>query len=116
MDATLTLKEMGMVLIGGGLIILIFYGICVMKNLAGVLKRTNRILDDTKVVTGIAADKAKDVEQAVDGAVEAVGIVTEAVKGNQNIVKALTNLVNALSSLRSIVMPAQNSEEEQESK
>ncbi|MCR5481591.1 MAG: hypothetical protein K6F52_02245 [Clostridia bacterium] len=114
MDATLTLKEMGMVLIGGGLVILIFYAICAMKNLAGTLKRTNKILDDTRVVTEIAANKAKDVEGAVDDVVEAVGIVTDGIKGNQSIVKALTNLINALSSLRSVVLPAESTEEKQQ--
>jgi len=90
------------VLVGTGLVILIIYCIVFMKNLIGTVKRTNKILDDTQIVSGIAAERAKDADKVLGDVVESVGSVSEMFKGNQNMVMALTAIINSLASLKTI--------------
>ena len=63
-------------------------------NLISTLKNVDKILEDTSVVSGVASDKASQV----DGIVGAIGDITGAMRGNQNLVGAITNMVKAISS------------------
>ena len=103
MDA-ISLKDAALVLIGAGLIMLIFYGVVVMKNLVVTVKHTNRILEDAQVVSKIAADRSRDVDKAVEDITVSVGSITSGIKGNQSTVAALTSIVNALASIKNILI------------
>ena len=103
MDVTITLKDAGLIIMGVGLIILIGYSIAFMKNLVQSVKHTNKILEDTRIITKIAAGRAKDVDQAVSDIAFSVGSVSDMLKGNQNIISALTSVINAIVSLRNII-------------
>jgi hypothetical protein len=103
MDVTITLKDAGLILIGVGLVILIAYCIAFMKNLVITVKHANKILEDTQVISKIAADKSKEVDKVINDVAYSVGSVSDIIKGNQSIIAALTSIINALGSVKNII-------------
>ena len=79
--------------------ILLVYLILLLRKLIGTLREVDKILSDAKIVSGIASDKAQMVDGIIDDAGEAVGSITDAIKGNQSIVAAASSLVNTFSSV-----------------
>jgi len=112
MEITISLKEAGLIIIGIGVIVLIGYCISFMKNLVITVKNTNRILEDTQVITGMAVDKSKELDKIVSDVVFSVGKVSEAVKGNQSVVQAITSLVNATTALQGLIRKMNRSGDE----
>jgi len=103
MDTALTIKDAGMILIGAGIIILIAYTIAFMKNLVVTIKHTNKILEDAQVVTKITAERSKEVDKMIDGAVSSVSVITESFKGNQSKLTALATLINTIAAAKKVV-------------
>ena len=68
--------------------VLLVYLILFFRKLIGTLRQVDEILSDAKVVSGIASDKAQLVDGIIDDAGEAVGSITDAIRGNQSIVAA----------------------------
>ncbi len=85
---------------------LLIYLIVLVSNLIKTVKKANQILDDAKVVSEIAADKAQKLDVIVDGVGESVGDVVETLRGNKNIISAATNVVNAVSNLAGMAKTA----------
>ena len=56
-----------------------------------------------RLFTGIASDKAQMVDGIIDDAGEAVGSITDAIRGNQSIIAAASSLVNTFSSVIGLV-------------
>jgi len=102
MEITLSLKDMGLILIGTGLIVLLIYCIVLVKNLIYSIKLANQILEDSKVITSIAADRAKEIDSIVGDVSVSVGSFAESIKGNQSALKALTIIVNTLGAIKSL--------------
>ena len=102
MQITITVQELVLLILGIAAIVLVFYLIGLVKNLIETVKHTNKVLEDTEVITAIAAGKAQEIDTAVDGAIEAIGTISELIKGNQSAVKAATNIVNSLAGLKNI--------------
>lgn len=102
MEVTLSLQDIGMLFIGIGLIVLIIYGIILLKNLVQTVKMTNKILEDSQEISAIAAERTKEINSIVGDVAHSMGAVSDAIKGNQNTVKALTSIVNSLGALKSI--------------
>lgn len=67
-------------------------------NLISTLKNVDKILEDTSVISGVASDKASQVDGIVGDFSSALGDVTGAMKGNQNLIGAITNMAKAISS------------------
>lgn len=102
-ELTLTLKDLILFIISIGAIVLIIYLIVLFRNLIITVKKANKILDDTNVVTAITASRATEVNSVVDDVVGALGSVATSVRGNQSTMAAVSTLVNALGSLRKIL-------------
>ncbi len=111
MEITLTLKDIGLIAIGVGLIVLIIYLICVAKNLLETLKRTNRVLEDVEKISSIAAGRTEEIDGIISDVSEAATGISSALKGNQNIVSALTSTVNGFSSLLGLFRGGDKDEE-----
>ena len=103
MNTTITLGDAGLILIGLAVLILIIYCIAFVKNLIPAIKNMNRILEDTQVISGIAADNAKEVNKIIGDLSSSVGSISDIIKGNQSVVAAITSLVNAIGSLRNLL-------------
>lgn len=102
MNTTITLGDAGIILIGLAVLVLIIYLIFFVKNLIITLKNVNKILEDTQIVSGIAAENAQEVHKVLGDVSSSVGTIADVIKGNQNIVSALTSIVNALASAKNI--------------
>ncbi|MDD2484195.1 MAG: hypothetical protein PHQ50_04090 [Eubacteriales bacterium] len=103
MDTTITLGDAGLLLIGLAFVVLLFYSISLVKNLIPAVKTLNKILEDTQVITAIAAESTETAQRMLSDVSESVGTVTKAIKGNQNVIQALTSLVNAVTALKNLL-------------
>lgn len=103
MTITLTLKGALLTAIAVLVIILLIYLIVLLNNLIKTLKQVNLIMEDAKVVSATAAEKAQQIDGIVNGIGSSVGTVVNSLKGNQNVVSAATSVVNAASSFAGVV-------------
>lgn len=103
MDATIRLGDAGLILIGLAVLVLLIYCISLVRNIIPVVKNMNKILEDSRVISGIAAENAKEVDKVIHDLSYSVGNITDAIKGNQSVVAAVTSLVNAISSLKNLI-------------
>lgn len=95
--------------------VLLVYLILLLRKVIETLKVVDTLLEDAKSVTEVASRRTKDIDGMVDGIVEAAGILSDGVKGNQNIVKAASGIVNAAASCVGIVK-GKNAEQEESCK
>lgn len=103
MTFTVTLKGALLTAIAVLVIILLVYLIVLLNNLIKTLKQANLIMEDAKVISATAAEKAQQIDGIVSGIGSSVGTVVNSIKGNQNVVSAATSMVNAASSFAGIV-------------
>ena len=108
MEITLTLQDLGLLIIGVGLIVLIGYCISLVKNLVTTIKHTNKILEDTKIITDIAATRATDVDKIVGDVSVSVSTLANNLKGNQSTIKAISTIISAIGSMRKLLAPGNN--------
>lgn len=106
MDTAITLGDAGLILIGLAVLVLLIYCIVFVRNLIPAVKNMNKILEDTQVITGIAAENAKEVDKIIGDLSSSVGSISDIIKGNQSVVAALTSLVNAIGSLKNLLQKA----------
>jgi predicted PurR-regulated permease PerM len=103
MDTAITVKDAGLIVLGIGLIILVFYGVYLIKNLVETVRSLNKVLADVEVMSEIAARRGKDVDRLIGDATESMGSLADIIKGNQSVIAALTSIVNALGSLKNLI-------------
>ena len=99
---TINVKYTLLCLLLAALVVMVVYLTILAKNLVKTVKETNKILQDTSVISGIAADKAVEVNAIIGDVQSAVADISQAVKGQQNVVGAVSNLVKACGSLAAI--------------
>ena len=103
MTITVTLKGVLLTAIAVLVIIALIYLIILLNNLIKTLKQTNLIMEDAKIISATAAEKAQQIDGIVSGIGSSVGTVVNSIKGNQNVVSAATSVVNAASSFAGVV-------------
>lgn len=103
MNIQITLGDAGMILIGLGIIILLFYCILLIKNLIPSAKSLAKIMRDAEIASGVAAEGAEEAKKIVSDVSNSVSIVADVLKNNQSTVSALTNLANALGSFKNLM-------------
>ncbi len=75
MDTVLTLKDLGLILLGIAVIVLIVYLIVLAKNAIAVLKKTSNILDDVNEISTIASNRSVQVDELLDSALVKVAFL-----------------------------------------
>lgn len=85
------------------LLVLIVYLAILAKNLITTVKSANKVVEDAAVVSGIASDKATQLDDIVGDVSGAVEDITKAMKGNQSLIGALTNMAKAIASAISYI-------------
>lgn len=85
------------------LLVLIVYLAILAKNLITTVKSANKVVEDAAVVSGIASDKATQLDDIVGDVSGAVEDITKAMKGNQSLIGALTNMAKAIASAVSYI-------------
>lgn len=108
MTVTITWEGVLLTLLAALAIVLLIYLIALTRKAIITLTKVNSVLDDAKIVSEVAADKAQKIDKIVDGVSDSVGTVVNSIKGNQSIVAAITSLVNAASSFAGIVRKPTN--------
>lgn len=103
MNTTITLGDAGLIIIGIGLVILIFYCIQLVKNLIPAVKTANRIMEEAQILIKTASAGAEEAQKIVGELSEATSLLSQAIKGNQSIIKAATALVNSVISLNNLI-------------
>lgn len=98
MTITITPQGVAWAIIAVLAMILLVYLILLLRKVIETLKHLDAVLADTKNITEVAARRTEDIDHLVDGVVDAAGIVTDAVMGNQNLAKAAASVVNATAS------------------
>ena len=93
---TIDIKTLLIYLVLAAALVLVIYLIVLVKNLIATVKSTNRVLEDTAVVSGIVAEKAKAADGLADDVIEALGSFAKAVKGEENIIAALSNIAKTV--------------------
>jgi uncharacterized protein YoxC len=109
MNTTITLGDAGLILIGLAILVLLVYCIIFVKNLIPAVKNMNKILEDAQVISGIAADNAKEIDKIVGDVSSSVTSLSDVIKGNQSVIAALTSLINAIGSLKNLLQRGKNS-------
>ncbi len=112
-EFTLTLADIFWFIVGVLAIILLIYLIIFFKRLGETMKGTNQVLKDVKEISGVASRRTKQVDGMLDDVGDAVGIVVDAVKGNQNIVKAASSIVNSATTLVGIIKKSKGESDEE---
>jgi len=98
------------------LFVLIIYLAVLTKNLITTVKNANKVVDDASVVSGIAADKATQLDDIVGDVSGAVSDLTNAMKGNQSLIGALTNVAKAIAATASYIKGDSDSSSDDEEK
>lgn len=102
-EITISLQDLGMILIGAGIIALLVYLIVLVKNLIPSAKSMAKIMADAEVISGVAKDSALEAEKVIGDVTASVSTVADIIKGNQSVVAAMTNIINALGSLNNLL-------------
>ena len=103
MNTTISLGDAGLILIGLAVLVLLIYCLVFVKNLIPAVKNMSKILEDTQVISGIAANNAKEVDKIIVDLSSSVGSISDIIKGNQSVVAALTSLIDAIGSLKNLL-------------
>lgn len=103
MSVTIDIKVLALAAIFIALLILIIYMIKLMRKLLVTVEHTNKILEDVEVVSDIAADRSKDVDDMISNVSESVASVRDALNGRESIFTALTSFVKSLVMLKNAV-------------
>ncbi|MDR1953193.1 MAG: hypothetical protein LBQ21_01745 [Clostridiales Family XIII bacterium] len=115
MEATVSIKDLLLFLLGAGGVVLIIFLIVCTKNLIHTLKSTNNILKDVEVITQIAADRSKEIDDIVENVSESVGVVAKNLKGNGNLLKTISSVVGLLTSLKGMFSEKKGTDSEKNS-
>ena len=100
MSVTIDIKVLALVIVLAALLVLIIYMIKLMSRLLVTVERANKILEDVEVISDIAADRSKDVNDIITDVSESVASVKEALSGKENIFTALASFVKSLVMLK----------------
>jgi uncharacterized protein YoxC len=103
MNNPITLADVGLILIGAALIVLIIYCIILVKNLVPAVKTLNRILENAESVTNIAAGGALEAQKIIADVSQSVSSVSASFKGKESFFQGVTSLVKAVTSFIGIL-------------
>lgn len=100
MNVTIDIKLLAFGILALALVILIVYLIQLARKLIVTVDHTNKILEDVEVVSEIAANRSKDVDEIISNVSESVSSVTETMKEKQNIFTAVASIVKAVAAVK----------------
>ena len=103
MNVTIDVKALAIVVVVIAAVVLAVYLVKALKRMIVTLERANKILADVEVVSGIAADRSKDVDNVIGTVSESVSDLSEAIKGNRNVMSAIVSVINASATVKNAV-------------
>jgi uncharacterized protein YoxC len=106
MDITLTLNDIILLLLGIAGLILIIFLIIFVKHLSDTVKNANKVVEDAGIVSGIAAERAQDIDKIASDITASVHSVAENLKGKDGIVKTVSAVVGLVTTLKGLLKKA----------
>ena len=103
MNVTIDLKSLFLILLGIALLVLIVYLIQLARKLITSLNHAVSIMEDVEIITDLAAKRSKDVDGIIDNISESAESLSQAVKGNQNVLSALAAVAKAVASVKNVL-------------
>lgn len=103
MDYALTLKDLFFILLGVGVLVLIFYVILFFKNLITGIKSLNVVMKDVEEITSVAASRTKDVDKVITNVTDTVETLTENIRENKSTVGFIGKTISFLTSLKGFI-------------
>ncbi|MDR1272298.1 MAG: hypothetical protein LBK04_04840 [Clostridiales Family XIII bacterium] len=100
-------------LIIAGVVLIVFITVAV-ANMIKTLKGVNGILADVQVMTDIAAERSKQVNEVVDDVVETIKETNVKIRGNKNIIKAASSVGSLIMAIKNIAAAAEKEKAEEE--
>ena len=121
---TVNVQQLLTYLVLGALLILIIYRILLVKKLLAttipeandVLADTDKMLKDANVVSGIAADKATELDGAITAVTGVVSEIADDANNSQGLIKTATSMSKAAASAFSYIKEQKDEKEEKEFK
>ncbi|MDD7512127.1 MAG: hypothetical protein PUK21_07150 [Peptostreptococcaceae bacterium] len=100
---TIELKDLlvGAVLVA--LFVLVIYLIVLVANMIQTVKKANAMLDDSKVISGIAAERANQLNDVVSDVAESVAGFATSFNGNESVISSIKGLTRAVKSVANTV-------------
>ncbi len=111
---TVDVKELLIYLVLAALLVLIIYLIFLVKKLLKTLDETNKVMDDAGVVSGIAANKATQLDGIIDDVSGVVSGIASEANSNQGLIKTATDLGKAATSTLNYFKDQKEKKEEKE--
>jgi hypothetical protein len=100
MNATITIKDLMMFLLGSGGVVLIIFLIVMVGNAIRTLKSMTRVLQDVEVISAIAAERTKDLDGVIENVAESVSTVASNLKGKNGLLSTISSVISLLTSLK----------------
>ena len=116
METMISLRDMGYIMLVGAGFILLIYLIVLIANLIKTVKHTNKILQETEVITSIASTKTQEVDQIISGIGYSVDELSGIIGNNNSVVRAATNLINLVAAIKGLFTVTSKEEMEEEVK
>lgn len=113
MQMTIDLKDLLLIILIGAAIVLVIYLIVMVSNLTQTLKKLNTVLDDSKRITKVAAEKTETLDGVIDETADMMLGVVDTVRGNTSIIDKMSNIGSGLASARSIANKLRTDEEKE---
>jgi hypothetical protein len=79
---------------------LIIFLIVLVQKLIVTLKSANAVLKDVETISAVAAKRATDVDEMVDGIVDSVDTIRKNLKGQQGVAKVISSVVGLITTLK----------------
>ena len=84
-------------------VVLVCYFIVAVKHLITTIKHLNKVLEDTAVITSVAADRSVEVNGMIDDLQSAVTDVAQAVRGEVGVIGSVANITKAAVSIKELL-------------
>lgn len=96
---TIELKDLLLAAVLIALVVLIIYLVVLVANAIQTLKKLNAVLDDGKVVSNIAADRANQVNGVVTDVVDSVAGFATSFNQNDSVISSIKGLTKAVQNI-----------------
>lgn len=102
MDVTIDIKTFFIVLVLIALVILIVYGILLLRKLLVTIERTNKVLSDVEIISELAASRSEDLDGIVDNVSTAASELSGAMAGS-SFIGTVSSVAKTAASLKGMI-------------
>ncbi|MBQ9016041.1 MAG: hypothetical protein IJ109_07950 [Firmicutes bacterium] len=109
MDVTIDIKTFFIVLVLIALVILIVYGIMLLRKLLVTIERTNKVLEDVEKISELAASRSQDLDGIVDNVSVAASELSGAMSGG-SFIGTVSSVAKSAASLKGLFSEGSDTE------